>query len=73
MDNLGTMWSPGVWTAGKHFQPQAIKMTGSHSASMGLYPVIFTQENLPWKSVGGFGLRMGHTAFYLKTTELMFS
>lgn len=59
MDNAGTMQPLGVCTAGKHFQPQVIKMTDSHSAYMELYPVIFSQENLPLKSGGGFRLRMG--------------
>lgn len=59
MDNLGPMGSLGDCTAGKHFQLQVIKMTDSHSAYMELYPVIFSQENLPLKSVGGFRLKMG--------------
>lgn len=59
MDNLGTMQSLGVRIAGKHFQPQVIKMTDRHSAYVELCPVIFSQENLPLKSVGGFRLRMG--------------
>lgn len=59
MDNLGTMRSLGVCSARKHFQPQVIEMTDSHSAYMELYPVIFSQENLPLKSVGGFRLRRG--------------
>ena len=58
MDNVGTVWSPGVRTARKHFRPQVIKVTDSHSAYMELHPVICSQENLPLKSVGGFRLRM---------------
>lgn len=73
MDNLGTRGSLGVCTAGKHFQPQVIKMTDSHSAYMELYPVIFSQENLPLKSVGGFRLKNGSQSMplYVKTMELM--
>ena len=56
---------PWGCTAGRHFQPHIIKMIDSHSACMELYPVIFTQKNLPLKSVGflGWGLAIEYAPF----------
>lgn len=59
MDNLGTVWSLGICTAGKHFQLQVIKMTESHSAYTELYPVIFSKEKSLSEVIGVFRLRTG--------------